>query len=205
MSTKQLTPGELQQIHDEILPAFKHYNQTGSMRGIKAPKLSIIQALHTSAFGYKFDQGCPACLGDAMRMLANVYREQADEQPHEQPVTIQEPQTQETTTPTPAPEPEPTGDDEITAILQEHDRLLQAARTKTEIKHTFDITLGRLLSVGLTTGPGITYEQETEWIDAMAAQRQQAEARLELAEHYQDGTPELLKSRNPEAEKGGDQ
>jgi hypothetical protein len=77
MSTKKPTPEQIRVLRDEVLPAADQFNRTGSLRGVKIPDHDILQELHVDLLGFKYDTGCPTCIGDAIRMLGNVYRENA--------------------------------------------------------------------------------------------------------------------------------
>jgi hypothetical protein len=72
----RLNKQQLEQIRERILPAADHYNRTGTLKGTTLPPPEFIQDLHLATFGYKYDQGCPACIGDAVRLLGNAYRDQ---------------------------------------------------------------------------------------------------------------------------------
>jgi hypothetical protein len=82
MAKKKITLSrqQLDEIRDHIIPANEYLKKVGSLKGFKGLQTDVVQRLHVAAYGFKYDQGCPSCLGDTLRMLTNIWQETAGKQ-----------------------------------------------------------------------------------------------------------------------------
>jgi len=68
-----LNETDIAYIKAHVLPMDERYKLTGSLKTFTVDKARI-QDLHLKLQGRRFDEGCPACIGDAVKMIANSFR-----------------------------------------------------------------------------------------------------------------------------------
>lgn len=74
MNTR-LNDQELRDLELSVIPAAELARKKGALRSSEMPSISKLQKYHEKLFGIKFDQSCPACVADALRLIGNAYRE----------------------------------------------------------------------------------------------------------------------------------
>lgn len=74
--TNQQTNETLAAIAEVVLPAQEQLRLTGTLKNFPFNPVRL-QELYKTVFGYNYDHGCSDCIAEALRMLANVYREQS--------------------------------------------------------------------------------------------------------------------------------
>ena len=62
----------LKDIEEFVLPFYQTLLRTGSTKGLNLNKAKI-QFIYESIYGYRYDEGCPACIIDAMKLIYNTY------------------------------------------------------------------------------------------------------------------------------------
>ena len=62
-------------IQEEIIPAFEVFNRTGVLRGSQVPNKKELNNIHRELIGYSVNMSCGSCIGDAMRLVVNRFKE----------------------------------------------------------------------------------------------------------------------------------
>ncbi len=79
----QLSKTEMIEIEKELLPSIELLQVTGRIKSLEIRKRDLLQKYHRQIYGYSFDEGCPGCIADALRLVGNIYRLNANRQKEE--------------------------------------------------------------------------------------------------------------------------